>query len=291
MDRLTRMLWPGCLLGLALALSGALEPAAHPPTLEAAIGGPATAATARLAERRRDEAVEAFTAACMRRAALPYTPWVPTAPIPDADLDPVAWAERWGFGISTSLDPSAGVQADPDPNRVYADTLPPGARARYDVALDGPAPGGCRRAANEGVRGLRDRLVAPLEDDLAAMRRAIAGDPAGFVAGQAWRRCVATAGIHGADRASTIPALMRGLATDLARLIASGPRTALTDLQDEERRLATAAARCEMAYASAMTAVRDVYERRFVAEHRTQLDRIREAVARSEAAWPALPPP
>jgi hypothetical protein len=133
--------------------------------------------------------------------------------------------------------------------------------------------------------------LAPLDDDLAAMRRAIAGDPAGFVAVQAWGRCAAAAGIDTADRATTVQALMRRLVADLDRIIASGSRTALTVLQAEERRLATALARCEKAYASTMTLVRDPYERRFVVEHRAELDRIREAFERGEMSWPTLPPP
>src|SRR4029453_5545274 len=55
-------------------------------------------------DRRRAEAVAALVARCMAGLGLTWTPWVePTPTVPDAELDPAAWAARWGFGVSTTV--------------------------------------------------------------------------------------------------------------------------------------------------------------------------------------------
>lgn len=280
------MLWLGCAVGLALALSGTLEPDRPPPSLDAALGRPTDAVTARAAERRADEAVEALTQACMRAAGFEYTPFIAPPGIPDPDLGPVEWARRWGFGVSTSVDAPPPPAMD-DPTMEHLATLAPTDRARFLAALDGPPAPGCRPDANEVVRGLFDRLSAPLRPALTDLRATIAADPAAVAADGRWRRCVAAAGIEVTDRPGTIRRLIAALSARLAAL-PKGDTAGLRALQAEERSLAVAAARCDLAYAEALGRVSAPFERRFVENHAAALQAIRRAVDQAEAAWPAL---
>src|SRR4029453_15185847 len=53
--------------------------------------------------RRHAEAVTALVAQCMAGLGLTWTPWVePTPTVPDAELDPAAWAARGGVGGATT---------------------------------------------------------------------------------------------------------------------------------------------------------------------------------------------
>src|SRR6185312_12074130 len=102
----------GLVGGLALATAVLSEAAERPTTVAAALGLGSDAAL----DERRSVAVAVLTTACMRRLGLEWTPVVATVPtVPDADLGPVAWADRWGFGISTAV-AQPTRQPDMDPN-------------------------------------------------------------------------------------------------------------------------------------------------------------------------------
>ena len=127
----------GLRLGYAVALAAmvaavvtlvAVLPATAPPPL------PRTVAEAlgddpvrdRLVQRRSAEAIAVRTADCLRGAGFPVVPVIESdPPIPDADLPPVAWAERWGFGVSTAVDAPV-PSPQPDPNLAAADQAGPG---------------------------------------------------------------------------------------------------------------------------------------------------------------------
>ena len=66
----------------------------------------------------------------------------------DAGLDPVNWAARWGFGVSTVVGRPEPVSV-PDPNLQAEAAMPAEDRDAYRAALDGPA--GCRTIATDTV--------------------------------------------------------------------------------------------------------------------------------------------
>ena len=130
--------------------------------------------------------------ACMARQGLRWEPIAEAPPaVPDAELGPVAWAERWGFGVSTMVgrsQPSAAV----DPNLSRLETAGALERDAYRRALHGDGRGrGCMAVATSAVYELRDRLLRPLAEDLAALQARILADPDSIRIDAAWRRCVA----------------------------------------------------------------------------------------------------
>jgi hypothetical protein len=259
---------------------------APPATLAAALAFDAPGSAGTL-DRRREAAVAERTAECMAALGLAYEP-VPEPPpqIPDAELDPVAWSARWGFGVSTSATWAAG-RPRPDPNAAYAAGLAPGPRDRYRAALygDGRTPG-CIAAATDRVLGLRARVLAPLRPDLDALHREVESDPAVRAAAATWRRCVTSAtGIVDPERASLGARLV---AAFVARLATSD--IALPALQVEERRVATAVARCESEYSAARMRAAAPHEARFVRRHWPRLRAITQVIRDAEAALPTLSP-
>src|SRR4029453_12641471 len=111
----------------------------------------------------RSEAVGVLVARCMQAQGFAWDPWVEPPPaVPDPDLEPVAWAERWGFGVSTFVGRLPEAQAA-DPNLTALAGLPLPDRTRLRNALYGPRESdpGCLRSANDAVFGLRDRLLTP----------------------------------------------------------------------------------------------------------------------------------
>jgi hypothetical protein len=223
----------------------------------------------------------------MAALGLVYEP-VPGPPprIPDADLDPVAWSARWGFGVSTSAAWSRG-QPDPDPNAAYAAGLPPALRDRYHAALYGNAAGpGCHATATDEVLGLRQRVLAPLRPDLDALQREVEADPSVRAATTTWRRCIVEAtGIADPERASLGARLIERFAARLAT-----PGIARSALQAEERRVATGVARCESEFSATQARAAAPHEARFVRRHWPRLRAIGQVIRDAEAALPTSPP-
>lgn len=279
---------------LAVAITAAIGSVAlpaeptTPSTVAATLALDELGSTAAL-DRRREAAIEVLTARCMTRNDLPYEPNPAVAPvIPDAALDPLRWAARWGFGVSTAVGYQP-VSAQPDPNQAYAATLPSAQRERYLGTLLGDGTGsGCRASATERVMGLRDRLLAPLRGELDALRRRIDADPAVHAAALAWRRCVTSGtGVADPDRATLGPRLIERYAA----VVAAGVRgTGLVLVQAEERTVATAVARCDLAFIDARTRAGTPYEARFVRRHGPRLRAIGAAIRDLEAALPTIPP-
>jgi hypothetical protein len=274
-------LFLGSIVGLALATAILAGVHARPATVSAALGldtrdPPGLGA-------RRATAVATLTADCMARRGLRWDPIPDPIPsIPDPDLDPVAWADRWGFGISTSVGAPA-PDAVPDANLAAIAGAPDATRERYVAALDGAA--GCRTMATEAVHGLRERLLTPLRSALADLDRTIAADPRMAAARAEWARCVApVAHGHPPDRRTLAAALTSDLVRALSTPGPVAPR--LRRIRDEERRIAGRLARCEVAYASRRAVVAARHESAFVAAHQVALDAIGAAIRAAEGSLP-----
>jgi hypothetical protein len=211
--------------------------------------------------------------------------------VPDAELEPVAWAERWGFGVSTTL--GRRISPPADRNLTAVDAMPAGMQARYRDALYGTAAGdpGCQRSANDTVYGLRERFLAPLRHAFADLDAGIAADPRAIQAVDAWRLCVAP--IAGPDRPERRTLAQQLIARFQARVDALGTRPAgmaALALQTDERRVAATLARCEARFAESRASVSAPFEAAFVTRHREELTRIGTAIRDAEAALPTMPP-
>ena len=241
-------------------------------------------------DARRANAVAVLIADCMGRRGLSWRPVPEPLPaIPDPELDPVAWADRWGFGISTTADRPLprGVA---DPNLSTLASLPPTAQRGYRLALHGTAGHpGCHEAATERVYGLRDRLLEPIRAELDRLDQDIDADPGTAKALATWRGCVAEVSSgYTIDRRTLPGALMEQFANGTAG--SRGGRVKLRALQSEERRVAGVIARCEVAYGAARRQVAARHEARLIAAHKDELVRIGAAIRAAEAALPTLPP-
>jgi hypothetical protein len=284
-----RAAYGALILGLAGGLwlaTTVLSTAGRPPlTVREALGvDPGSPAL----DARRAAAVAELTAKCMDALGLDWRPRTEAPPdIPDAELDPVAWADHWGFGVSTRVGSSATALADPDLAMLAA--MPADARDRYRAALygSGERPG-CHETARVEVYGLRDRLLRPIRPRLDALEAAIGVDAAMVRALTDWRGCVApvAAGLR-VDR--SLPAgLIERIATRAAAVASGTPE--LRDLQAEERHVAGVLARCELRYTAVRETVARRYEAPFVARNSSTLAGIGAAIRAAEAALPTLSP-
>ncbi len=220
--------------------------------------------------RRAVAVAEAATRCLADRGIRMIVPVDPPPDIPDADLDPVAWAERWGFGISTRPAEVEAVRAtDVGP------ALEPAARS----ALFGDAGRpGCHELARIEVYGLRDRLLAPLRPELEALGATIDADPGSLAADVAWIGCVRVLvePLGGVPS----PAFAGDLEAVRARFASQPPTDALQAL---ERRVAAGIARCDLARVDARRRAAWPHEAAFVAAHRDRLAAIAAAIRAAES--------
>jgi hypothetical protein len=232
-------------------------------------------------------AVAALTAACMRRHGLDWAAVPEPVPsIPDANLDPTAWADRWGFGIATMAGVPA-TSAPPDANLEALERMPAAAQAVVRAALHGTASDpGCVEQATQEVYGLRTRALAPLRPVLEELSASIDADPWVVAAVATWRGCVAhvSRGLA-AERRTLAGALVERAVARLDDVRAG--RADLGSVQRQERQDAGMLARCEAAFTDARGRVAQRYEAPFVARYRAQLESIGVAIRAAEAAWPS----
>jgi hypothetical protein len=189
--------------------------------------------------------------------------------------------------------PRPEVPPEADPNMAAVARLPAAERAAYVRALhgDGSAPG-CLTTASESVYGLRDRLLSPLTPDLLALDARIGADPAAARALAAWRSCIGPVAPGLTPDRRTLPGAL--LERFVGRTTTMGPGipgvVGLAALQADERRVAAAVARCELAFIEDRSRVAVAHEAAFVEEHRDALAAIGAAIRAAEAALPTLPP-
>src|SRR5689334_6255871 len=161
-------------LALVLGLAGGLGLA----TVVLSGGGPAAVTVAAAldlddgadVDRRREAAVAVLTARCMASLGFDWLAIPDSAPsVPDASLDPVSWADRWGFGVSTMIGRSESTPL-PDRNLEALARLPAAEQTAARSALHGSSVRpGCAEMASTDVYGSRERAMAPIRAALAAL--------------------------------------------------------------------------------------------------------------------------
>lgn len=250
-------------------------------------------------DRRRAAAVAALTAGCMGEHGLPY-PAIPEAPlvIPDASLDPEAWAARWGFGVSTSVGTSTAARTETlaeDPVATLLASADATERERYVQVLHGTEQDpGCLGRATEAVYGLRERLLQPVRGALEALDASIETDAAMGAVRSTWVTCTGQAteplGLprEAPDRRRLPGRLLAWFGERSATVTAVADRDALVAL---ERRVAVDVARCETAFVAGRASVAEPHEAAFVAAHRQALEAIGASIRATEAAYPSAAMP
>lgn len=222
------------------------------------------------------------------------------------DLPPDEFAAQYGYGLSTRP-PGDTADPDADPNAAIVDAMSVAERVAYYGALLGAGqsldgegrpdaempgdPASCwERAATEVWGDQRSAPVAdPVRDafaslleQVAAIADQVAADPRLVAANATWSACMADAGFPGysdlnapqsdvAGRARTV----MGTSMDQA----NADPDQLAELQRFEISIATADHACRQGYGDVYQEVRDDLERRFVEQHRTELEQYRDAVA------------
>ncbi len=235
--------------------------------------------------------VQRRIAACMSALGLSYREFVEPPPaIPDAELGPREWAEKWGFGVSTSVGIAGAMPPATDPNLAYVESLAPDARDAYRVALYGSgATPGCNGQANDLVYGRHDRLLAGLAAELAGLEDAIARDARMVLADARWMACIADASFRPSSRRRFGQDAVELLTRRLEAVMGPPPgdptidRSALAGLQSFEIELALRGFDCAEGVRAISDAVRLEYESRFVDGHRAALDEIKAQAARLDA--------
>jgi hypothetical protein len=196
----------------------------------------------------------------MDKLGLRYIPQLQQLPRPDADLPPREFTAKYGFGVTTQLDPLPEEQADP--NLAYLETLTPAERDAYQAALSGTGSDpGCREQATREVVTPRDEAIAsadPIISELASRRD---DDPRVKQAEREWEKCARSAGFPTTRQgAAAVAQSILGSRLEAIKLSDGTYEPAkLAELQAEERTLALAFFECDMAYAQvARPATNDV---------------------------------
>jgi hypothetical protein len=233
---------------------------------------------------------------------LPYVENVdlPQAP-PDAELSPRAWAERWGFGIATSVGVVSPSAPRPDPNLEYVATLSPSQAEQYRTALYGSSTEpGCADQAADRVYGRYEQVLDPLGPEIDQMEQAIRSDTRTITLTMAWLECVSDDDFRPSSREALVPELTEVLQAKLAEVMGPPPGRSdfdtaeLRAIQRREIELALRTIDCDTRFEHRFSEVRAEHERAFISAHEDELVEVRtqmDAIERSLRLAPASPSP
>jgi hypothetical protein len=285
--------------------------------------GIAAAATPSEADLAKERQVEELIRSCMQAEGFTYIPIDPatstSAPTQGPwSLPPAQFAATYGYGITT-IDRDARSEPNGDPNDAAVARMSITEKAAYYQALYGdlvtvdangnltkralpdgsrPTTSGnksCSQQASEAVFGVTDEAAAPadnpfsaLEGEMSAMSDRIRSDQRLFDATKKWSDCMADAGYPGyADIKNAIMAV-----DDRANEVLgpNGDQTpsdpqALTDLRAFEIAVATADFSCRGDYDAVRKTVTDEIQNAFINDHRSELERYRDAIAAGTATF------
>ena len=241
-------------------------------------------------DARRAVAVAGLITTCMRQHGIVWHAVPEPVPsIPDSSLDPVAWADRWGFGVSTMAG-SPMPSPVPDPDLAALVGMTPRVQAVVRATLHGsPSGPGCVERATQEVYGLRERSLRPIREALVQLETTIDADPAARAAVARWRGCVNGVSDGLASERSTLGAALVERAVRRLGDVRAGTAD-LASVQRDERWTAGVLARCEQAFGEARTRIAARYEAAFVARYGDRLAAIGTAIRSAEAAWPSAAP-
>lgn len=238
-----------------------------------------------------------YIAACMGAQGFEYVAWVDLRMLPQASdsevasLSPLEFAEQYGFGVSTRLEPE--FEPDPDPNIEIYDALSSDVQAAYNVALTGTSSLGhldtieiseVTRGANSCEQYAYDKFVpadGPSEEVMQQYRELMAeiedrtfSDPRVLAAGNAGVLCVREAGF---DVETDMPIIDQFLVqgeslAGVTDISLEAMQEQLTDeqvaeVQDFERLFATAVHECFAEMRSAEEVVRTEIEKEVVEDN------------------------
>lgn len=266
--------------------------------------GPADLTDSQRAEVKAKELrLQEVVADCMAHQGFAYTPWASSvdryalmAEAPQQGT--MEYAQKYGFGIVANPVRDIFMQQDAevDPNEAYKNGLSPSARYAYITALkgknaadidrgmeernpvpkNGPPPpddgGGCEGVANESVFD-DDEASRAAVDLYNAAKRALSNidsDPRMVQATQEWSDCMVGLG-HGRysrridvsnDFMTRSFNIDRSDGSAVAALQAAEIKAAVDDLTCAE----------SVGYTATNDALRDEVERKFIADHQTELD-------------------
>lgn len=286
----------GAVLALGLAACGGGQGEEQQPDSIEAYLGLGDEATSQDLERRLEEAV----AACMKAQGFDYQPVnsaeMVQAQVGGEDLSPEEYAATYGYGITT-YEEAGDESGSTDPNQATYEALSEAEREAWDTALWGDTldveaeeaesftPGGCYGEAWDEVYG---KIPAELQQALMAMEEQVSSDPRYVKAEAEWAGCMRRAGHEFASTDEPVDAIgekAQAQFTDLRAAAADDDAadldTAAWDaLRAEEIAVAKAdqACRAEFLSPELEEEIRADVERRFIAEHRAELDAVREQI-------------
>src|SRR5437773_3278274 len=258
------------------------------------LNDPATSGTRAKLE---DQATEELVASCMASRGFTYRPRRDGPPQPpDPELAPVEWAEKWGFGIATSVGTSTDESLEADPNDSYIQSLSGTQRNAFFTALRGAAepaassaPEGCLPLANDQVYGRYNSVLTPVSDALESIGPDIHQDSRVAPAIADWASCHVGAGLPRDHPERVAQRLASDVSTQLMAIMGPPPgrpdydRAALSSLQASDKRVATAVAICSQRFQDAYRPIANEYESRWASLHADTLKQVTEQLAEFDA--------
>lgn len=282
--------------------SGAAPDSGALPTspLDAFFGG-SGGSIATESARRRDVLVEEAIARCMNAQGFEYEPVDRAATEAQAvravEDDPEQFAADFGYGITVPVTGAQDEDVDDaqDPNAAYLAGMSSAERNEYERTLYGdvdpesaapaqetdPAATGCHGAALREVAAQQEsavvdgRDIAAVAEATARLQDAVDHDRRVVAATRDWAACMDAAGLPYADFDDVEQHFLAEAAAT-----ATAPRSRVLEIQDDERRTATADLACvrEVGYDRALATVREELESDFIEQHREELEAAREAL-------------
>lgn len=247
----------------------------------------------RALERMRGKAVSD----CMRKQGFEYIhPTTAEESQSRGGLAPEVYAERWGFGISTTIDASGRALPDAvyegeagltpgGPSEEVDEAMSGAERKAYDTALVGEFDptatdwGGCM---GEGFA--TSKAQDEIDELLAEVYEKIEKDPRRLEVDATFGDCMAEAGFSGIAEVSDPYERISDRFVELTghepldqsaevRPVDAGK---LAELQKEERAMAVAHAACRPVYEKAYAALSATYEEEIIAQHQPLMEELRK---------------
>lgn len=268
--------------------------------------------------RRLQTKAEETVQKCMKAEGFDYFPAAFQAPKElfnaSGELDQEGFARKYGYGVSTLIDPTAtsragGAQADK--NAAYVAKLAPAdKKAYYRTLLGAEDPKAANRAAllsgsscqSKAVREIFGSLqsIIALGPKIDALQKRIDSRPEVVAADKKWAGCMKEAGFTFAKQSQIQNELQKRLRTLLGPSATAGPggggggffggagvdtskvdEKALGTLQKDELAIAKADQRCTKKHLDVREKLQKEAENQFIRDNRAVLDDFRTKVGRT----------